>query len=213
MFKLSDFVIIGVYIYIISNNNNSSIIVLSTVVAICLLCIRSKGGLEPMPYTEGFDLNQYLEESNINKNTLPGKDIPTQKINLPYDGVCLKTGNSDNWMKSPDNSGLIPNDKLYTYLANQIPLKTGLSDQTVLKGPPIDGKKGSPEKMFMWANNVSSPLCCPSTYSTSTGCICSTKGQRDFIAGRGQLVDSDTPVTPGTESEIIVDAQIIPEEI
>ena len=84
MFKLSDFVIIGVYIYIISNNNNSSIIVLSTVVAICLLCIRSKGGLEPMPYTEGFDLNQYLEESNINKNTLPGKDIPTKKINLPW---------------------------------------------------------------------------------------------------------------------------------
>ena len=213
MFKLTDFFIIGVYIYIISNNNNSSIIVLSTIVAICLLCFSSKGGLEPMPYTEGFDLNQYLEESNINKNTLPGKDIPTQKINMPYDGVCLKTGNSDNWMKSPDNSALIPNDKLYTYLANQIPLKTGLSDQTVLKGPPIDGKKGSPEKMFMWANNVSSPLCCPSTYSTSTGCICSTKGQRDFIAGRGKLIDSDKSVTPGTESDIIVDAQIIQEEI
>ena len=98
-------------------------------------------------------------------------------------------------------------------MANQIPLKTGLSDQTVLKGPPIDGKKGSPEKMFMWANNVSSPLCCPSTYSTSTGCICSTKAQRDFIAGRGQLVDSEKTVTPGTENEIVVDAQVIEEEV
>ena len=62
-----------------------------------------------------------------------------------------------------------------------------LSDQAALKGPPVDGVKGSPEKMFMWANNVTSPQCCPSTFSTSTGCICSTKNQRDFVAARGML--------------------------
>jgi hypothetical protein len=39
--------------------------------------------------------------------------------------------------------------------------------------------------MFMWANNVASPLCCPSTFSTSTGCVCTTQNQRDYIAGRG----------------------------
>ena len=48
------------------------------------------------------------------------------------------------------------------------------------KEPPIDGEKGSPEQMFMWSNNVSSPLCCPSTISTSTGCLCTTKKQRDL---------------------------------
>ena len=37
------------------------------------------------------------------------------------------------------------------------------------------------------ANNVTSPSCCPSTFSTSTGCVCSTKNQRDFIAARGML--------------------------
>ena len=62
-----------------------------------------------------------------------------------------------------------------------------LSDQSALIGPPVDGVKGSAEKMFMWANNVSSPHCCPSTFTTSTGCICSTKNQRDFIAARGML--------------------------
>mgnify|MGYP001492916800 FL=1 len=61
--------------------------------------------------------------------------------------------------------------------------------------------------MFMWANNVSSPLCCPSTYTTSTGCLCTTKNQRDFIAGRGTLVDykKDSSIG-GVVSDIIVEA-------
>ena len=37
-------------------------------------------------------------------------------------------------------------------------------DQANLYGPPIDGEKGSPEKKFMLANNVTSPACCPSTF-------------------------------------------------
>ena len=82
------------------------------------------------------------------------------------------------------------NTLLYTYFASQSPLKTKLSDQSKLIGPPIDGVKGSPEKMFMWANNVTSPLCCPSTFSTSTGCLCTTKNQRDYIAARG-MMDED----------------------
>ena len=93
-------------------------------------------------------------------------------------------------MKSPDETSLVPNDGLYTYLASQGPLKMKLSDQSALKGPPIDGVKGSSEKMFMLANNITSPLCCPSTFSTSTGCVCTTKNQRDFIASRGFLEDS-----------------------
>ena len=105
----------------------------------------------------------------------------------PYDGICLKTGNPEYWMKSPDESALVPNDGLYTYLSSQGPIKMKLSDQAALKGPPVDGVKGSPEKMFMLANNVTSPMCCPSTFSTSTGCLCTTKNQRDFIAARGML--------------------------
>jgi hypothetical protein len=105
----------------------------------------------------------------------------------PYDGICLKTGNSEYWMKSPSETALVPNDGLYTYLSSQGPIKMKLSDQAALKGPPVDGVKGSPEKMFMWANNITSPQCCPSTFSTSTGCLCTTKNQRDFIAARGML--------------------------
>lgn len=120
----------------------------------------------------------------------PGNLVKASTVNTgPYDGLCLKTGNQEYWMKSPDETSLVPNDTLYTYLSSQGPIKMKLSDQAALRGPPVDGVKGSFEKMFMWANNTTSPLCCPSTFSTSTGCVCSTKNQRDFIAGRGDIVN------------------------
>ena len=86
-----------------------------------------------------------------------------------------------------NETALVPNDRLYTYLSSQGPIKMKLSDQAALRGPPVDGVPGSAEKMFMWANNITSPLCCPSSFSTSTGCVCSTKNQRDFIASRGMM--------------------------
>lgn len=120
----------------------------------------------------------------------PGPLVEASTVNTgPYDGLCLKTGNKEYWMKSPDETSLVPNDTLYTYLSSQGPIKMKLSDQAALYGPPVDGVPGSFEKMFMWANNIASPLCCPSTFSTSTGCVCTTKNQRDFIAGRGNIVN------------------------
>jgi len=135
-------------------------------------------------------------DSIVGNNTVsadgarPGNLVKASTVNTgPYDGLCLKTGNQEYWMKSPDETALVPNDTLYTYLSSQGPIKMKLSDQAALKGPPVDGVKGSFEKMFMWANNTTSPLCCPSTFSTSTGCVCSTKNQRDFIAGRGDILN------------------------
>ena len=103
----------------------------------------------------------------------------------PYDGLCLQTGNRENWMKKPDETALVPNDALFTYLSSQGPTKPVFTDNSSLTGPPIDGHPDSDKKMFMLANNRTSPNCCPSTFSTSTGCVCTTKNQRDFIASRG----------------------------
>ena len=108
------------------------------------------------------------------------------RLNMgPYDGLCLKTGNNEYWKKSPDNTELLSNDQLFTYLGSQGPLKMALSDQAALSGPSITGKKGAPEKLSMFANNQASLSCCPSTYSTSTGCVCTTEDQRNFINSRG----------------------------
>ena len=150
------------------------------------------------------DIEDYFEKSNVGNNRVKkgpkdkvgggemGAPVKADSLNMSgYDGLCLKTGNQDYWMKSPDNTALVPNDTLYTYLGSDGPLKMRLSDQSALIGPPVDGVEGSDEKMFMLANNVASPLCCPSTYSTSTGCICTTENQRDFVAARGTLNDAN----------------------
>ena len=187
MFTCKNVIIVVVYSYLllkVIQPNDTQNKILLTVVAFGLICYD----------WEGFDANKFLEESNINNNTVTddgakqGEKIGAPSLNTgPYDGLCLKTGNKEYWMKSPDETTLLPNDKLYTYLSSQGPIKMKLSDQAALRGRPVDGVPGSSEKMFMWANNVTSPLCCPSTFSTSTGCLCTTKNQRDFIAARGTM--------------------------
>ena len=142
---------------------------------------------------EGFqDINNIdlSSLSNISSNKVSDEkyeDTLAKDLNMgKYDGLCITTGNKEHWMKSPSDTGLISNDKLYSFLGSQGPLKMTLQDQSNLEGPPIDGEEGSPEKKFMLANNVTSPACCPSTFSTSTGCVCTTQKQRDFVASRGK---------------------------
>jgi len=164
--------------------------------ALLFLCMGKNllEGLEDGP-DSGFTGEKDSDGSSImGNNTVSGagakvgSKVDPKILNMgPYDGICMKSGNQEYWMKSPDETPLVPNDGLYTYLSSQGPIKMKLSDQATLKGPPVDGVKGSPEKMFMWANNITSPQCCPSTFSTSTGCLCTTKNQRDFIAARGML--------------------------
>ena len=165
--------------------------------AILFLCMGNRllEGLEDGESDSGFtDEKSDDGDSIVGNNTVsgggakPGPLGDPKILNMgPYDGIMLKTGNEECWMKSPDNTALVPNDGLYSYLSSQGPIKMKLSDQAALNGPPVDGVKGSPEKMFMLANNVTSPLCCPSTFSTSTGCLCTTKNQRDFVNSRGNL--------------------------
>ena len=177
-------VTIGIYVYLVMYVlKDTSQQILASLAALFLLLPRDVAG-----FTGDVD------DSNVANNTVtadgakPGPKVKAPALNTgPYDGLCLKTGNTDSWMKSPDETALVPNDRLYTYLSSQGPIKMKLSDQAALRGPPVDGVPGSAEKMFMWANNVTSPLCCPSTFSTSTGCVCSTKNQRDFVASRGMM--------------------------
>lgn len=119
--------------------------------------------------------------------------IMNQKPDMmgPYDGLCLQTGNKQPWMKTPDDTALVPNDALFTYLSSQGPTKPVFTDNSALHGPSVDGHPASDKKLFMLANNRTSPNCCPSTFSTSTGCVCTTKNQRDFVASRGGATLAD----------------------
>ena len=157
---------------------------LATCMAICYLKKNRVEGLDPAatPATPATSAAPDAEEAEA-EASLATKSVPGNMS--MYDGLCLQTGNQEHWMKNPDNTALIPNANLFAYLSSQGPLKPVFTDNSSLHGPPVDGVKGSEKKMFMLANNRASPNCCPSTFSTSTGCICTTKNQRDFVASRG----------------------------
>jgi len=183
-------IIIALYAYVllvhVKDNEYVTMIILTaaTCLSICYLKKPTTGGVQRYMKKEGFD-------NPTDKGKPADKPIGSDIVrSLPakmgaYDGLCLQTGNKEYWMKKPDNISLIPNDALFSYLSSQGPEKPVFTDNSALHGPPVDGQAGSAKKMFMFANNRSSPNCCPSTYSTSTGCVCTTKQQRDFIASRG----------------------------
>ena len=94
-----------------------------------------------------------------------------------YDGMVLKSGKLPHQILSSDK------------VAYNSPVGDAYAlnpDPESVKGyPTIDGKKGSPKQAFMMAYNRSSPDCCPSTFSSSRGCVCLSQEQSDFINRRG----------------------------
>lgn len=104
-----------------------------------------------------------------------------------YDGIALKTMCKDGWKKTPCSAPLGEPSRNDTVHGHSIPLKHDYENtvNNFPNAPSIDGTKDQPQSDFMFAYNKSSPLCCPSTYSTSTGCVCSTPEQRDWLQSRG----------------------------
>jgi len=138
--------------------------------------------------------NDVMDNSNRIKDndSIPIKHPELHTYNMSsFDGLCLNTGNKDSWRKSPDDLPLLKDSDLYTLQGHTNPLRPVITDYTSLYGPSIDGEDDSPNKLFMFSNNLSSPSCCPSTFTTSTGCLCTSKKQRDFIISRGKNVPND----------------------
>ena len=76
----------------------------------------------------------------------------------PFDGVKLQTGNSSSWRYTK------PNEPLNGYFPKFQP---------------------GQDNLFMFKDNQAKPECCGGTYSTDTGCVCTTPEQRDMINMRG----------------------------
>ena len=204
-------IILAVYIYVLFvmiNKNDYYTMLIATLVVCIILCWRRRGS-----FIEGFHPREmaYLDSNSpqyenampqhfasvvdsIAKKQQPKVTNPVAISNDPgllynnvsaYDGLCLKTDNAEFWSHSPNNVPLVNDDTLFTVQGHSTPEKPVKSDPSSLSGPSIDGTPDQPNKMFMFANNQSSPNCCPSTFSTSNGCVCTTDKQRDFVASRG----------------------------
>jgi hypothetical protein len=195
--------IIVVYAYVLSTikSTDYSRIACITLLLVVLLYMR-RDNLEPYTLDSQYNARVVYDDVNhdYDRDKLEQKNkrdrVDSVKA-MTYensgnmsnlDGVCLSTGNADSWMKSPSNLELNSNKDLYNIQGHTNPNKPVISDPTSLSGPPIDGNDDSPHKLFMLANNKVSPECCPSSYTTSTGCLCSTKEQRRYVASRGNNI-------------------------
>lgn len=182
--KNMEFFILAIYAYVLFQiEDNDYVTMLLLTVAACLsICfLKKRNVVEGNGKKCGEGMTNYKEGFENPPKIV--KQMPDMMG--PYDGLCLQTGNNQYWMKSPDETSLVPNDALFTYLSSQGPTKPVFTDNSALYGPPVDGHPDSDKKLFMFANNRTSPNCCPSTFSTSTGCVCTTKNQRDYITSRG----------------------------
>jgi hypothetical protein len=76
-------------------------------------------------------------------------------------------------IKNPTFTSPVGNDHLLT------------EDLTSYNFPTVDGQTGSPKSMFVLGHNQFKPECCPSTYTTSTGCMCRNAIQDKFLQSGG----------------------------
>ena len=104
-----------------------------------------------------------------------------------YDGLCLSG------LTNKTNYEIVSNDKVNSYLGVQYPTKDVSTEDDVLDGPAVDGDEDSPHKLSMFANNMTSINCCgDSPYVSSSGCLCMTKKQKQFIQNRGLYSTKET---------------------
>lgn len=98
------------------------------------------------------------KEGFTNYSGAPGGAKDAYEAIGPFDGVRLQTGNSSSWRYTkPDEPllGAYPKFKL------------------------------GPDNLFIFRDNQSKPECCGASFSSSTGCVCTTPEQRKFINERG----------------------------
>ena len=133
---------------------------------------------EKQASNEIFNINL---KNNIRSTSQLDVDIHRKQVRMgSYDGLCL------NSIAESKDYTLVDDKDLNTYLGVQGPVIQKKTDSNELSGPSIDGKTKSPQKMTMFENNKTSFECCSdSPYYTSTGCLCLSEDQKNFIQSRG----------------------------
>jgi len=115
-------------------------------------------------------------EDSIARNRLSNWD------GIRYTSTQDEPNRKHKWRNPPSNLPLIKDPIIYSPVGEGIPLTDDLVSSYY---PSVDGDPNSPRRLFMFAHNQARPECCPSTYSTDMGCVCTTEQQRDLIANRG----------------------------
>lgn len=140
---------------------------------------------------------QYLQKDTLIKVQ---KGIP--RIGT-YDGLCLSG------LTTKTNYNLVSNDKINAYMGVQYPTEELATEDDSLDGPSIDGDDDSPHKLSMFANNMTSINCCgDSPYVSSSGCVCMTKKQKNFIQNRGLYATTNSFIDVEDDSDTTTDITV-----
>lgn len=111
-----------------------------------------------------------------NNNLLLSIDTPApvnyemgKNVYGSYDGIRLVANNYNGWKAEPANTPLIKSDYLFVPQGTPLPLK----NEMIYSQIPRDS-------MFVFSKNRASPEC-KSSFSTSTGQVCTTAKQQAYI--------------------------------
>jgi len=216
MFKIITVIIFSIYLGLIYKFRKDNIILLLlTLIAILALCNVKNLVIEGQNNNTPSGNNSASKNSTNNsspknstnnpppKNSTNNSDsqypsgvpLPDDKMRFvvaadyqmgPYDGLLLTTSNPNSKYLKLNDVSLTSKNDLCVYQGVESPLECKKTLYSGM-GPSITGVDGDDQNMFMLYRNKSSPDCCPSTFSTSTGCVCTTQQQRDYISSRGMV--------------------------
>ena len=216
MFKIITVIIFSIYLGLIYKFRKDNIILLLlTLIAILALCNVKNLVIEGQNNNTPSGNNSASKNStnnsspkNSTNNSSPknstnnsdsqypsGVPLPDDKMRFvvaadyqmgPYDGLLLTTSNPNSKYLKLNDVSLTSKNDLCVYQGVESPLECKKTLYSGM-GPSITGVDGDDQNMFMLYRNKSSPDCCPSTFSTSTGCVCTTQQQRDYISSRGMV--------------------------
>lgn len=117
-----------------------------------------------------------------------------------YDQAVRTNCPESRWRAPPSNKPLMESEKMFVPQGTPAPLDPVIStevyssdvrmqasvDENTLVALANDKKSESTQRsLFLFKNNQCSADCCPSSFSCSRGCVCTTKNQRDYLTRRG----------------------------
>jgi hypothetical protein len=99
-------------------------------------------------------------------------------------------GFTNHFLNNSANSGLGKNqyEPMGQYDNIRVVPENGVSSwRDVAPNEPLLGPafQPGPDQLFLFKNNQVKPECCSSTYSSDTGCVCTTPEQRNYLNTRG----------------------------
>lgn len=170
-----------VYVAVQKNQNNRLLSLLSVLALVLLFCYVQMRNEFKTEILEGFELRNMapIDYSMGNCGGVYATGTGSiERNDRIYDGLKINNG------EKPDYK-ILPNDKVAYHSPVGDAYSLNPDKSMSINYPSVDGKDDSAKHMFMMAYNRSSPECCPSTYSSSRGCVCMSDAQRNFINRRG----------------------------